>query len=300
MATGEESASYIGITAHDLLTHGQGAVISGYSSRGIFLRLETPWVVFLSMESYRGPLTLNLIGSLGNPDSFKVGDKIDIYSDHIAIPSTRTVIHTSRARVWQAPPLPAPVLPMDSLKAALVSVVQAALLEQNPSLLGSSLVDLLGYDERSKQLGSSDVSHLVQLLQSLKENDTHAIFHACQKFLGLGTGLTPSGDDLILGLLLALNRWGHVLAPDLDVDALNQEFLALAYSRTALISANLIDCACQGQADERLILALDGIMTGEHNPAICASSLAEWGNTSGIDALVGMALTIQSSFQSVL
>ena len=38
------------------------AVITGTTSRGIFIRLDRDWVLFLSFESYHGPLTLNLSG----------------------------------------------------------------------------------------------------------------------------------------------------------------------------------------------------------------------------------------------
>jgi hypothetical protein len=108
--------------------------------------------------------------------------------------------------------------------------------------------------------------------------------------LGLGSGLTPSGDDLTMGFLLYLKRWGHVLAPGLDLATLAPVIVPLATRKTTTLSANLIECALNGQANERLLLALDGILTGEPDPATCASYLAGWGNTSGLDALVGMAL----------
>jgi hypothetical protein len=115
---------------------------------------------------------------------------------------------------------------------------------------------------------------------------------AADGVLGLGAGLTPSGDDLVAGLMLALNRWRFELAGDMDLEALNQDLTSLAYKKTTRLSANLIECTCQGEADERLILALDGIMAGKYDPAKCASALAGWGNTSGSDALAGMALAI--------
>jgi hypothetical protein len=59
-----------------------------------------------------------------------------------------------------------------------------------------------------------------------------------------------------------------------------------------LLSANLIECAAQGQANERLILSLDGMITGVPDAERCAGLLAGWGNTSGLDALVGMGVVI--------
>ncbi len=78
----------------------------------------------------------------------------------------------------------------------------------------------------------------------------------------------------------------------MEVEELTRHLLPLAYQKTTTLSANLIECASLGQADERLLLALDGIMTANPDPPTCAAALAAWGNTSGHDALVGMALCI--------
>ncbi len=134
-----------------------------------------------------------------------------------------------------------------------------------------------------------------RLLQLLKTKDLDGIFSALTPFLGLGAGLTPSGDDMILGLLLAYRRWGTVLKTAFDLAKLNDRLNQAASQKTTLLSANLITCASQGQADERLIHALDGIMVGSPAPDQCAQDLANWGNSSGCDALVGMALAILSA-----
>jgi hypothetical protein len=122
--------------------------------------------------------------------------------------------------------------------------------------------------------------------------DTKALIAALIPNLGLGGGLTPAGDDLALGFLLAANRWGKLLRPSLDLPAINQALVQAAYARTSTLSANLIECAASGQADERLILALDGIITGFPGLEACISYLSAWGNSSGGYALQGMALAI--------
>jgi len=111
-----------------------------------------------------------------------------------------------------------------------------------------------------------------------------------ERFLGLGPGLTPSGDDLVLGFLLAVNRWGNLLYHSLDVQGLNRAIQQAAYRKTTILSANLLSCVTRGQADERLVLAMDGIMTGKPDPGTCVSHLLNWGNSSGVSAMMGMAL----------
>ena len=51
-----------GEKARDLLAYSQQALIVGAVSPGLFVRLEGDWVLFLSFESFHGPLTLNLSG----------------------------------------------------------------------------------------------------------------------------------------------------------------------------------------------------------------------------------------------
>jgi hypothetical protein len=111
-----------------------------------------------------------------------------------------------------------------------------------------------------------------------------------EQFLGFGPGLTPSGDDLVLGFLLAVNRWGNLLYPNQDVQSINRVIQQAAYRKTTILSANLLSCVTKGQADERLVLAMDGIMTGKPDPDTCISHLLNWGNSSGVYALIGMAL----------
>jgi hypothetical protein len=109
--------------------------------------------------------------------------------------------------------------------------------------------------------------------------------------LGKGTGLTPAGDDVILGCLLALSRWGQVFSTSLDIRELGKSLIEQAYHRTTLLSANLIECAAGGQADERLVQALDGIITGQLSAEYCADLLLGWGHSSGLAALSGMGVT---------
>ncbi|MFN2177092.1 MAG: DUF2877 domain-containing protein, partial [Anaerolineales bacterium] len=66
--------------------------------------------------------------------------------------------------------------------------------------------------------------------------------------------------------------------------------------KTTTLSANLIECAASGLADERLINALDWIKCGSsHKVRTLIDGLLGWGNTSGISAYIGFlfALNIQ-------
>ena len=110
--------------------------------------------------------------------------------------------------------------------------------------------------------------------------------------LGVGRGLTPSGDDFIIGLLLALNRWRVGSWPHSGLRRLNQEVTDAAYQRTTRLSANMIECAALGEADERLVAVADCISVGDPPEAECVSRVLGWGASSGTDALIGMAVAV--------
>jgi hypothetical protein len=110
--------------------------------------------------------------------------------------------------------------------------------------------------------------------------------------LGAGPGLTPSGDDFTIGYLLALNRWGHLLSSPDNLSVINQQIVSAAYQKTTTLSANLIECAALGLADQRLINALDWLVAGTGHDIGVIDDLLSWGSSSGGDVLVGFAAAL--------
>jgi len=106
--------------------------------------------------------------------------------------------------------------------------------------------------------------------------------------VGMGDGLTPAGDDLIGGALVALHVMGHKQI----VDRLARWALRLARSRTNRISLAHLQCAASGQGHEALHLALSAILSGQRGLKKELSALKRIGHTSGMDALSGALLAL--------
>ncbi len=290
----EISVADIGLIAHrELSKEPTGRTMVG-TSRGQFLMLASGWVVYLSPEKYRGPLTLNIPEYPVHIRQLLSGAEVRISKGSLHFPVDGLWVCTDQARLWQPSPPIGAVLATDQRREILGQVEHLAIANQSRPGVQSILLQSGG-----RQLAglSGDVSPsiLESLTLAYRERRLDRIVEHSQALLGLGPGLTPSGDDLLAGMLLSLNRWGHILAPGLDIPAINREIVPLAYRKTTTLGANLIDCASQGQANERLILALDGIMTGEPGAERCAALLAGWGSSSGVDALAGMSLVTASS-----
>lgn len=279
----------IGGVASELLLQEQEALVIGVSRHGIYLRLSTGWVIFLSFEGFRGPLTLNIGEHLRDNFSPKINAVAKVTSEGILFSDEGVGLLTGSARTWQIslPSLPAST--QSQCRSRLEEVAIELFARGKQSEIGAALPAMLGLGDLVGE-ASGYLPQMIRVKDAFRQRDVYAIARALEVFCGVGRGLTPGGDDLIMGFILALNRWGDTLAPGLALKMLNLEVQKIAYRGTTNLAANLIECASRGQADERLIFALDGILTGNPPPDRCAAYLASWGNSSGLDALTGMGL----------
>ena len=118
---------------------------------------------------------------------------------------------------------------------------------------------------------------------------------AAKLLVGLGPGLTPSGDDLLGGLLVGLRRF-HC---ERVADALAEWVLSHAWERTNIISCAHLENAAKGDCGEVLQETLNAIMNG--NKAALSEGIAALdtvGHTSGRDALTGVTLALRAAFET--
>jgi hypothetical protein len=118
----------------------------------------------------------------------------------------------------------------------------------------------------------------------------HAV-DAAERIVGLGPGLTPSGDDALAGLLLALRLLGGAVPGGGRAvwlaDWLGAAVTAHAGERTTSLAATLLHCASRGQASVEAAAVLRGI-AGQEPLAPAARRLLATGHTSGADLAWGL------------
>jgi hypothetical protein len=124
---------------------------------------------------------------------------------------------------------------------------------------------------------------LVELRVALLAGDRVAAVRAARGLIGLGPGLTPSGDDLLAGIEVALHALGAPAAGFIggaleDVD-----------DRTTAVAATLLRHAASGEFAERFHATLAAFLAEDDAalPAAIDRAVA-WGATSGTDSLLGM------------
>lgn len=288
-------AHAVGRIAWDLLAEPQKAFLLGLTKRGAFYQLACDWVIFISLETFRGPLTLNLGDEI--KELHRVAQAEAYFSqESVQFKEIGLAVDLCAAQVWEVGVHePGRALPPESRVQTIAYLINHDMGRQNLSPLARLLPFLL-MNELPEGMPANTYGSLISRMKEIWKEDAGdnlriaRLAQTLGEFLGLGPGLTPSGDDFVMGFLLALNRWGQVLFPGVQPAPLNQTLSDLAAIKTTALSASLIACSAQGQADERLVLAFDGIMLGEPAPEICADLLSSWGSSSGLDALAGFII----------
>ena len=277
----------LGKFAKGLLHQQENAVPAGISSRGLYLRPPEDTILFLSFEKFRGPLTVNINPKHGAIPEIKSDSLVFLSPAKITFPEEGIQINLENAEVWNAS-VPSGKLPVETSRSRLESTIEQTLrlTERNNSqdlfnsvLPGNTIhiPDIPGFDH-----------HLTQFLAALEQNKSSMGGEELSGLLGLGSGLTPLGDDLILGVILTLNRWGQVLIPGQGLEELNGNLLKNAKGKTTALSASLLSCAIEGAADERLLAVLDSFFSGDESSPRDLDNLLKWGSSSGIGVLAGM------------
>jgi hypothetical protein len=146
---------------------------------------------------------------------------------------------------------------------------------------------LMREDVAHDPVGILDVARpmLAGLIVALETGDRRCAAEVATRLIGLGPGLTPSGDDVLVGIEAAL----HAL------DRPSAGFLALAMGdveeRTTALAATLLRHAAAGEFAERLHILLAALLgSDDETIATAIGRAAAWGATSGTDCLLGVLI----------
>ncbi len=127
----------------------------------------------------------------------------------------------------------------------------------------------------------------LNLITGLRQADRTLCLDGVTGLAGLGSGLTPSGDDWLVGCMLAM--WAisaqHAIPPAAIAQA--------AAPLTTPLSAAWLHAAARGECGVRWHTLINAL-TGSSKPAIAqaAEAVIHQGHTSGADALSGFIASL--------
>jgi hypothetical protein len=130
---------------------------------------------------------------------------------------------------------------------------------------------------------------LAPLCVGRQEFSVSTLLTLVKALVGLGEGLTPSGDDCLVGLLAVLHVTGFL--PCSAASPAHAQFRECVRLGTSQLSGEFLRCAFEGHFAEPLVMLVRALCAPETDawPAH-AATLATVGHSSGVDAMVGIAL----------
>jgi hypothetical protein len=279
----------IGHVAHQVLRRTPSGLVTGVTSRGIYLQPLGDLTLYLTRDSFRGPLTINIRDESGGFSSIQPGEAADFIENTLTFGTSGQVIHLHRPLIWKPSSPPGPIKPIPGEYASFFHQVQA----NHPEHPYLPLLEMVTAGEHIQIRDIPGIEHqIIHLLKSLGSANPSAILSGMESILGAGPGLTPLGDDILLGILLAMNRARSQICASGDVIHFYDTLLKAAEENTTTLSWSLLSCAIQGSADERIIRVLDGLTSAREIPDHDLLSLLDWGSSSGMAVLAGILMAL--------
>lgn len=130
---------------------------------------------------------------------------------------------------------------------------------------------------------------VTQLVTATKQSDIRGAMQAVNEMIGLGAGVTPSGDDILIGFLAGL--WSVTAENPRRLAFIRSlgDALVQAAGQTGEISRTYIYHAAQGQFSSALSNLVEGIGTG-NGVKRAAQEAMRVGHSSGMDSATGLLI----------
>ena len=280
-----EITASIPVHIRELLHSGETGEVLLVSSSGIYLRFGEQ-ILLLCDESW-GVLPIGI----GVKDFEKAvsilrpqqGQPVTVAEDRLIFPSVK--IHlVLRQLSCQAVCSASPQIRYIRQAAEELAVLRK---ERGISMLVLPLV--LGYELRQQNPYCAQAGiYLEKLIHSLISGRQEEIHTCIEKLLGLGTGLTPSADDTLLGMIYVFRSLPRNCPQSSHF--FQETILQLCDGFTNQISAAYLKAMLSGAPFERMEQVFRGLCGEE---PLNIYNLTEIGSNSGSEMLLGMLIALR-------
>jgi Protein of unknown function (DUF2877) len=282
-----------GTLARKFCRDGASAEIVAVFERSVYLRSADTFLCIGTPTIGNGPITM--IGDFGSSDQLsniglRPGLLVSISNRCITIGNS-TRFTFDECELWR-PSGSCLARPHRQLINVCDAIVRLATVEAPEEGFAQIYrVHERGADETPlARMARARIAHFESwLCDALESRDIAATesFAAIGGLIGLGPGLTPSGDDFLVGALALLDA----LAERKAHAALTRAIAVAPRGLTSPLSDYLLRAAAAGHIGESLCRAISAVISGAIDPAV--ASIREIGHSSGWDMLVGVVSTLR-------
>lgn len=264
-------AASISIPVSEFLERPRRGSIAAAFARSAYLDLDGTIIAAVAPELLNGPLNVVLADTLPPFARLAVGSPVTGWAEEIRVEGGPAISLRGAAR-WNPHIRPWTPAEMARVTGNLDVLIGRVMVDAPADHLGHPRI------ERS----------LAAVRSALLRRSRADLAAAAAGLAGLGGGLTPTGDDVLVGILVAVAG-----LPDRTTGALTAAIVQGAAGRTSRISDAYLQAAALGQASEawqRLLASLAG-----HDPEEIIRAgrrVLAFGETSGADMLTGFLIAM--------
>ncbi|MCP4619555.1 MAG: DUF2877 domain-containing protein [Bradyrhizobium sp.] len=277
----------VGVLAQRVLRSRRRGRIAAVFERSLYAVLDDDWICIGSRELGSGPLHILCEGI--TPSGFSPGQELSI-RDAMLVVGGVTFAGIDTAPVWV--PGPPPGWTPDSLRTGIAAADEVWRIgPAEEGLAASGCAQFCAPPSRVVAAAAPGLAALKRLIEVGLDGHRSASLGDAEiaQLIGLGPGLTPSGDDLLGGALVALTGLGFTAARDALWKACQPHL-----GCTNEISAAHLRSAALGCAASVLHEAIDATIGGRVDRVAAAiAAVSAVGHCSGRDAFAGALIVFR-------
>ncbi len=258
----EGSIASIGARAARLLDQHAGWTVEAIFERSFYIRRGEEFICIGDASIGDGPLNAKLTSGLTLP-RVEIGMPVSV--------------DISTAEVWRMPPWA--FTSSHVAVTALQDVINHTLHEAPPD---SFVHAIFSTEQLATTLARRARAGAHALRDGLKSGNPAKLNEAASLLLGLGHGLTPSGDDVLSGALVTL----FAIGDEANARALDRSISAHMSKATSALSCAFLRAACDGEPSAPTHQAINALLSG-NTPSDIIAPIRTIGHSSGFDLLAG-------------
>ena len=263
-------------------------------------------MVLLAMPR-RGPTNIVVPGLRSGLEDMRVGQRVSLSSRVVVVADAGLSIDLVDVPVW--PSFVPPTIPVADAEVRQSHIVTAAALAEEkgvqglvgllPELIPGILGGLAKLPTAATNLMTTTwasvsdqaLAAIGRLSRGARRRTADGFYVEARRLIGLGPGLTPSGDDFLTGMLLSLLYAGRASNGDVEwVWEAGERLAHAAVGRTTMVSEQQLWLAARGETDEIVGSAIKAMLWGENRLPTAIEDLLGVGSTSGGDMLTGICV----------